>query len=65
MPPEHSRGAVARTYLYMHERYGLRLSDQDRQLYEAWHRMYAVGAAERRRNQDIACADGLGQSLGR
>lgn len=60
MPPEHSRGAVARTYLYMHERYGLRLSDQDRQLYEAWHRMYAVGAAERRRNQDIACQMGWG-----
>lgn len=60
MPPEHSRGAVARIYLYMHERYDLRLSDQDRQLYEAWHRMYPVSEQERRRNQEIACHMGWG-----
>lgn len=60
MPPEHSRGAAARIYLYMHEQYGLRLSDQDRQLYEAWHRMYPADAQERRRNQAIACHMGRG-----
>jgi deoxyribonuclease-1 len=60
MPREEIRGAIARTYLYMHERYELRLSKQDRQLYEAWHRRYPASAAERRRNQAIACRMGWG-----
>lgn len=60
MPPEDVRGAVARTYLYMHERYRLRMSRQDRQLYEAWNRMYPVTAQERSRNQEVACQMGWG-----
>lgn len=60
MPPEAARGAIARTYLYMHERYRLRLSRQDRQLYSAWHRLYPPSAAEHRRNQAIACKMGWG-----
>lgn len=60
MPPPATRGAIARTYLYMHERYQLRLSRQDRQLYEAWHRQHPVSAQERRRNQAIACEMGWG-----
>ncbi|MCQ4348041.1 endonuclease [Pseudomonas stutzeri] len=60
MPPEPTRGAIARTYLYMHERYQLRLSKQDRQLYSAWHRLYPPSEAERRRNQAIACKMGWG-----
>ncbi|SDT14115.1 endonuclease [Pseudomonas oryzae] len=60
MPPEHTRGAIARTYLYMHERYRLLLSKQDRQLYEAWHRQYPADDEERRRNQAIACEMGWG-----
>ncbi len=60
MPPEHTRGAIARTYLYMHEHYQLRMSKQDRQLYEAWHRMYPASEQERRRNQAIACEMGWG-----
>ncbi|WPP44442.1 endonuclease [Pseudomonas sp. AN-1] len=60
MPPEATRGAIARTYLYMHERYQLRLSKQDRQRYEAWHRLHPASEAERRRNQAIACKMGWG-----
>ncbi len=58
MPPERSRGAIARTYLYMSERYQLRLSRQDRRLYELWNRRYPVSEWERWRNQRVACAQG-------
>ncbi|WP_349570860.1 endonuclease I family protein [Azotobacter salinestris] len=60
MPREEVRGAVARIYLYMHDRYRLRMSRQDRQLYEAWNRQYPVTAQERRRNQEVACQMGWG-----
>jgi len=58
MPPERSRGAIARTYLYMSERYQLRLSRQDRRFYELWNRRYPVSEWERWRNQRVACAQG-------
>ena len=55
MPPDYSRGAIARTYLYMSERYGLRLSKQDRRLFDIWNRQYPVNEWEHWRNQAIAC----------
>lgn len=58
MPPEYSRGAIARTYLYMAERYQLRLSRQDQRLYDIWNRQYPVSEWERWRNQRIACIQG-------
>lgn len=58
MPPEYSRGAIARTYLYMSERYKLRLSKQDQRLYDIWNRQYPVSEWERWRNQRIACVQG-------
>lgn len=58
MPAEYSRGAIARAYLYMSERYRLRLSKQDRRLYDVWNRQYPVSEWERWRNQRIACAQG-------
>lgn len=60
MPPERVRGAGARIYLYMAERYGLRLSKQDRNTYEAWNRMYAVSEWERWRNEKVGCLMGWG-----
>jgi deoxyribonuclease-1 len=60
MPREEVRGTIARTYLYMHERYQLRMSKQDQQLYGAWNRMYPVTDQERRCNQAIACQMGWG-----
>ncbi|MGC8102774.1 endonuclease [Metapseudomonas otitidis] len=60
MPRQQIRGMIARTYFYMSERYGLRLSKQDRQLYTAWSKQYPVEAWERNRNQRVACVMGHG-----
>jgi len=62
MPREEVRGAVARIYLYMHDRYRLRMAKQDRQLYEAWNRQYPVTEWERQRNQKVACQMGWGNA---
>lgn len=58
MPPEYSRGAIARAYLYMSERYKLRLSRQEQRLYDIWNRTHPVSEWERWRNQRIACIQG-------
>jgi deoxyribonuclease-1 len=63
MPRPSIRGMIARTYFYMSKRYGLRLSRQDRQLYEAWHKSYPVQAWERQRNQEVACVMGHGNDF--
>ncbi|MNR54578.1 Extracellular deoxyribonuclease precursor [compost metagenome] len=60
MPPERTRGAAARIYLYMADRYRLRLSKLDRRVYEAWNRQYPISEWERWRNQANACAMGWG-----
>lgn len=60
MPRKQVRGMIARTYLYMSQRYRLRLSKQDRQLYEAWSRQYPVEGWERQRNQAVGCVMGWG-----
>ena len=63
MPRTRVRGMIARTYFYMSQRYGLRLSRQERKLYEAWNRAYPVQNWERQRNQRIACVMGWGNSF--
>lgn len=60
MPRQEIRGMIARTYFYMVERYALRLSKQDRQLYGAWDKAYPVRAWELTRNQRVACVMGHG-----
>ncbi|MDO5531895.1 endonuclease [Sutterella sp.] len=46
-PPEYTRGAIARTTLYMADAYPkYRISRQQRQLMEAWSKMYAPDAWE-------------------
>lgn len=57
-PPATARGAIARTYFYMRERYGLRLSKQQSRLFEVWNRQYPVSAWECERNNRIAKAQG-------
>lgn len=59
-PPEQVMGDIARTMFYMSETYGFRLSDQDRQLYEAWHRQDPPDDWERERNRRIAALQGRG-----
>lgn len=60
MPRATVRGMVARTYFYMSDRYALRLSGQERRLFEAWHKQYPVQTWERQRNQQLACVMGWG-----
>ena len=39
-PPARARGAIARTYFYMRDRYQLNLSRQQTQLFTAWNKQY-------------------------
>ena len=60
MPPARVRGAVARIYLYMNDKYGLNLSTQDRRIYAEWNSKYPPTQKEKKRNQDVACKMGWG-----
>ena len=53
-PPKSVRGHIARTYLYMHERYDFSLSSSQKKLYQAWHKMYQPDAWECERNKRIS-----------
>lgn len=53
-PPPHSRGAIARTYFYMQERYKLSIADQQRKLFEVWNKKYPVTPWECQRDNAIA-----------
>lgn len=63
MPPEQSRGAIARTYLYMQQEYPIKLSKQQLQLMESWNRTYAVSDWECERNSLIASVQGNSNSF--
>lgn len=56
-PPQHSRGQIARTYLYMAEKYGVGLSKAQRRLMEAWSK-YPVTEAECDREEAAAVVQG-------
>lgn len=60
MPRPQVRGMIARTYFYMRDRYGLRLSKQELRLFEVWHKQYPVDRWERQRNQLVGCVVGWG-----
>ncbi|GAA0794229.1 endonuclease [Marinobacterium sediminicola] len=57
-PAEQVRGDIARTYFYMEDRYGLRLSRKQRQLFEAWSRQDPVDQTELQRARRIAVIQG-------
>lgn len=59
-PPEHARGVIARTMLYMADIYAFSLSQQDRQLYAAWNNQYPPDNWEITRNERIRAIQGLG-----
>lgn len=59
-PREEVRGRAARISLYMSERYQLRLSKQDKQLFCAWAKTYPVDAWETQRDQRIIAIQGNG-----
>ncbi len=57
-PPARARGAIARTYFYMRDRYQLRLSKQQTQLMTAWNTLYPVSVWECERDKRIASIQG-------
>lgn len=59
-PTESVRGDIARTYFYMRDRYGLQISRQQNQLYNAWDRMDPVSRNEKIRNDRILDVQGQG-----
>ena len=52
-PPEQSRGAIARIYLYMNEKYDFRLASAQKQLMDAWNKTYPVTFWECERDRRI------------
>ncbi|MGN0921036.1 MAG: endonuclease [Cellvibrio sp.] len=46
-PPAETRGRIARTYFYMHDRYDLSMSASQAALFMAWHKAYPVTESER------------------
>lgn len=57
-PRSEIRGEIARINFYMYDRYNLRMSKQQEQLFLAWHKQYPVSAWERRRDARIAKVTG-------
>lgn len=57
-PPEEVWGDIARTYFYMRERYKLRLSANEEQLFRAWNNLDPVDDWERLRNERITRLQG-------
>jgi len=61
-PRPEVRGDIARTYFYMSETYRIRLSKQQRRLFEAWDRQDPVDGWERKRGRRISRITGEGNS---
>lgn len=57
-PAPYLRGDIARTYFYMRDTYGVRLSKQQRRLFEAWAKQDPVDDWERKRNDLIEVRQG-------
>lgn len=57
-PPANVRGDVARTYFYMSDRYGIRISDSQRKLFEVWAKQDPVDEWERVKNKRIKAVQG-------
>jgi len=58
-PPQNARGQIARSYIYMHETYKkYKMSSQQKQLMNAWHKQFPVTKWECLRGQRIAQIQG-------
>ncbi len=55
-PANYSKGLIARTYLYMSEKYHIRISPQEQRLMEAWDKQYPPNEYEIKRNRIIKIA---------
>lgn len=59
-PRDEIKGMIARVYLYMHDRYDLRMSAQQGRLMEAWDKQFPVTTWEFERDRRIAARMGHG-----
>ncbi len=57
-PPENRQGDIARTYYYMRDQYGLKISAKQEKLFAAWNRQDPVDSWELQRNQLITAVQG-------
>ena len=57
-PPTYARGKIARSYLYMAKRYGIKLSPAQNKLLRAWNEQYRPDADECLRNRLITTVQG-------
>jgi deoxyribonuclease-1 len=57
-PQRKIRGMIARTYLYINDTYGLRLSDAQRALFNSWSKQFPPAPWEMERNNKIAQIQG-------
>lgn len=57
-PPVRARGAIARTYFYMQQTYGLKIASSQKKLFQAWDKTYPVDAVECQRDAEIARVQG-------
>jgi len=57
-PPVRARGQIARIYLYMHQKYNLKLSTAQRKLMNAWNKTYPVTTWECQKDQKVAKIQG-------
>lgn len=53
-PRELVRGEIARINFYMYDRYNLRMSNQQQQLFIAWNKLYPPSEWERKRHDRVA-----------
>ncbi|MFH7326652.1 endonuclease I family protein, partial [Desulfurivibrio sp. C05AmB] len=57
-PRDEIKGKIARVYFYMHDRYDLRMSEQQQKLFMAWHKQFPPSAWELERDRRIAARMG-------
>ncbi|KTD61577.1 endonuclease [Legionella spiritensis] len=57
-PPDSAKGIVARANLFMADKYGIRLSRQQKQLFNAWNRDFPVTEFERTWSLRVARVEG-------
>lgn len=57
-PPKNVRGDIARTYLYMSDRYDIRLSDGQRKMFDAWNKQDPIDQWEIEKNKRIKSVQG-------
>ena len=57
-PPDSAKGVVSRSYLYMSDKYDIKLSKSQRRLYEAWNRQFRAEPAECKRHEIVSKLQG-------